>query len=231
MCTDVHKSNNVRNLVANMPICLSKNHSTTALRRNLFRPLPYLFLDMDNQMVQMTPDECISQCIRCPDFHVLLDHAIAVLWLCYAVHPTHDQYNHCSGTEDSLDDNNVATNTDNLRRARERLQRLSPIQLQWAIRFLQTIRNEDGQQSIDICAAIEKLQLITFEKYANVPTSSSTVVSSTLNGSATGITKSCISMQNIDDLKNNLFRRMAIKLNQLLTQICPDTLTRFISWS
>lgn len=217
MCTDVHKSNNVRNLVANMPKCLSKNDTTTALRRNLFRPLPYLFLNMDNQMVQMTPDECISQCIRCPDFHVLLDHAIAVLWLCYAVHPT-PSIRHCSGTEDSLDDTNVATNTDKLRRARERLQRLSPIQLQWAIRFLQTIRNEDGQQSIDICAAIEKLQLITFEKYANVPTSS-TVVSTTLVG-------------NIEDVtKNNLFRGMAIKLNQFLTQICPDTLTRFISWS
>lgn len=107
--------------------------------------------DHNHQMIHMNPDDCLSQRINCPDFHVLLDHTIAVLWMFY------------SDTPPTL---NSAADT----KSYDRLRDISTGQIQWAVRFLETIRNRDGERSVDVCTAIEHLQESVFNKYANAPT-------------------------------------------------------------
>lgn len=228
-----------------MPTCSSQNPTKPSIRRP-FRPQPYLFRmeDAHKQMIQMTPDECLSANVRCPEFHILLDHAIAVLWLCYTVQPGHRR-----STADRSSSSSIAGS---VRRAHERLQRLSTVQLQWAIRFLQTIRNEKGQQSVDVVAAIENLQDIAFQKYANAATSTVTLstiyssVSSLVGSELSERTRSAADMQSdrnsLPNIRENIetnpvsnapissarmgLVNVATKLNQLLSQLCPNLLSR-----
>lgn len=117
-----------------------------------FYPSPYVFRirDVNQHLVQLHPPPIAAEFtskrppsrIRCPDYHIMLDHTIAILWLCFQQpRPKQQQI---------------------------KLKEISAAQIQWAIRFLEGIRGADGHNSADVRMAIDHLQEAIFTKYNSV---------------------------------------------------------------
>lgn len=101
-----------------------------------FRPKPYIFRSHTKcgAFDQIGPDQCIEQRFRFPEFNLLLDHTLAVIWMCQD-RTTYQQTS------------------------------LSEEQLQWAIRFLLSIKSADEDDpSSDLRSIIERMQNKAFEK-------------------------------------------------------------------
>lgn len=157
-----------------------------------FPPKPYLFSkqDRNNAIIDISPDECKRENVQCPAFNVLLDHTIAVLWICYSALPPG-----AAAAEQPI------TGPD-------RVQLLTTGQLEWAVQFLKSIRNADGgEQSLDVRTAIDHLQDLVFNKYADaaVPhrTSSATMMGTRVDiggdGGGGHLMKACQSLPSVVD--------------------------------
>lgn len=103
-----------------------------------YKPKPYIFRSnkKHGRFNQIGPDECIEQRVRFPEFNILLDHTLAVVWMCNAKLGPNPMHNS-----------------------------LSKEQLQWATKFLQSIRHPTHEQS-DVRNVIDRMQEIAFEKHS-----------------------------------------------------------------
>lgn len=102
----------------------------------VFRPKPYIFRSQENSgtLDQIGPDKCLEQGIRFPEFNLLLDHTLAVVWMC--------------------EDPKICP-----------IESLSEEQLQWAIRFLISIRSSGKHDPSDIGTIIDQMQNLAFNKH------------------------------------------------------------------
>lgn len=101
-----------------------------------FRPKPYIFRSNSTCGVheQIGPDECVEKRVRFPDFNLMLDHSLAVIWICQ--HPSF-----CSETN------------------------LSEEQLQWAIRFMLSVRSAGGEhEPPEVLEIVERMQKLALKK-------------------------------------------------------------------
>lgn len=82
---DSTKSNALARTYSLADSSLSECISTISLTTE-FYPRPYQFRirNKNNQLITLDPKESSKSRVRCPEFHVLLDHAIAVIWMCYS---------------------------------------------------------------------------------------------------------------------------------------------------
>lgn len=144
----------------------------------VFLPKPYIFRSHNSSgdFSQIGPDQCLEQRVRFPDFNVLLDHTLAAVWMC------HEQ-----------DSTNADIN-------------LSEEQLQWAIKFLYSVRSSDDEEFSDVSAIIERMQQVAFEKHA-------------LNKKQP---KTCQSMPIIEHIGHR--RREILSFHEVMGKLCTDKL-------
>lgn len=176
-----------------------------------YYPTPYVFRirDVNQQLVQFHPPLAVTDefrgrpisRIRCPEFSVMLDHTIAILWLCYQQpRPAQQQI---------------------------KLKNVSAAQIQWAIRFLEGIRGADGRNSTDVRMAIEHLQEVIFAKYNSVADTSSLRHANSMPNidSATEIMapSAAASPKKKDE-------PISVMLNDMLARLYPEKLMHLIAF-
>lgn len=151
-----------------------------------FFPHPYNFRikDHNEDYVQMDAAQCLNARVRCPEFHIIFDHTLAVLWMCFSKQPG----------------------------------ALSASQIQWAVKFLEGITNDQGEHSSDVRFAIARLNELTMKKYNLAPDSK--IRPSTSEPNLSKMT-----------MNSNSKNSISFTLNDMLQKFYPERLIQLLSFS
>ena len=162
---------------------LGEQNSRISTACAYFRPRPYTF-HVKDALKKRSNGDATNAYVRCPDFHVILDHTIAVLWMSFA------------------DDQDWT--------------QLKPSQVQWAKKFLEGIKNKNGQNSTDVKMAINRMNEMTFKLYTK---SDSIAFDESTNNAETSDKAGNISISLNDMFQNSpeLIKRFCTKTQKLVS--------------